>query len=267
MTETIASYVIANNEELHKYDGDNCFTRHCEERSDVAICRIRTILMMKLYISGYGKMGKMIEKIIQTRGLEYAGWSEAVTQTDPALAKECVCIDFTTPDAFRANYKFLAENFKAVVVGTTGWGDIKDEVVAYFEKCGTPMIWATNFSVGVNVMFAVTDYMSKLLGQFGGYSPYMIEMHHCHKLDAPSGTAKTLASFVDTNMGVTTDIQSVRCGEIPGTHTIGFEGLNDRLTLSHEAFSREGFAAGAVEAALRTEGLSGVHEFIELFFE
>ena len=223
--------------------------------------------MMKLYISGYGKMGKMIEKIIQTRGLEYAGWSEAVTQTDPALAKECVCIDFTTPDAFRANYKFLAENFKAVVVGTTGWGDIKDEVVAYFEKCGTPMIWATNFSVGVNVMFAVTDYMSKLLGQFGGYSPYMIEMHHCHKLDAPSGTAKTLASFVDTNMGVTTDIQSVRCGEIPGTHTIGFEGLNDRLTLSHEAFSREGFAAGAVEAALRTEGLTGVHEFIELFFE
>ena len=209
----------------------------------------------------------MIEKIIMSRGLEYAGWSEAVTETDPALAKECVCIDFTTPAAFRANYKFLAENFKAVVVGTTGWMDIKDEVVAYFEKCGTPMIWATNFSVGVNVMFAVTDYMSRLLGQFGGYSPYMIEMHHCHKLDAPSGTARTLASFIDDNMGVTTDIQSVRCGEIPGTHTIGFEGLNDRITLSHEAFSREGFAAGAVEAALRTEGLTGVHEFIELFFE
>ena len=212
-------------------------------------------------------MGKMIEKIIMSRGLEYAGWSEAVTETDPALAKECVCIDFTTPAAFRANYRFLAENFKAVVVGTTGWMDIKDEVVAYFEKCGTPMIWATNFSVGVNVMFAVTDYMSRVLGQFGGYSPFMIEMHHCHKLDAPSGTAKTLAEIVDTNMGVRTDIQSVRCGEIPGTHTIGYEGMNDRITLSHEAFSREGFAAGAVEAALRTEGLTGVHEFKELFFE
>ena len=208
----------------------------------------------------------MIEKIIMSRGLEYAGWSEAVTETDPALAKECVCIDFTTPAAFRANYRFLAENFKAVVVGTTGWSDIKDEVVAYFQKCGTPMIWATNFSVGVNVMFAVTDYMSRLLGQFGGYSPYMIEMHHCHKLDAPSGTAKTLAEIVDANMGVKTDIQSVRCGEIPGTHTIGYEGLNDRITLSHEAFSREGFAAGAVEAALRTEGLTGVHEFKDLFF-
>ena len=219
---------------------------------------------MKLFISGYGKMGKMIEKIILSRNIGYAGWTEAVTETDPALARECVCIDFTTPDAFRANYKFLAENFKAVVVGTTGWADIKDEVTAYFERCGTPMIWATNFSVGVNVFFAVTDYVSRLLAEFGGYSPYMVEMHHCHKLDAPSGTAKTLAGLVDANMGTATDIQSVRCGEIPGIHTIGFEGLNDRITLTHEAFSREGFAVGAVEAALRTEGLSGVHEFREL---
>ena len=216
---------------------------------------------MKLFISGYGKMGKMIEKIILSRGLEYVGWSETVTETDPALAKECVCIDFTTPAAIRANYKFLAENFKAVVIGTTGWSDIKDEVIAYFEKCGTPMIWATNFSIGVNVFFAVTDHISKMLGSTGGYSPYMVEMHHCHKLDAPSGTARSLADIVDANMDVKTDIQSVRCGEIPGIHTIGFEGLNDRITLTHEAFSREGFAAGAVEAALRTEGLSGVCEF------
>ena len=212
-------------------------------------------------------MGRMIEGIILSRGLDYAGWTEAVTETDPALAKECVCIDFTTPVAFMANYRFLAENFKAVVVGTTGWADIRAEVVAYFEKCGTPMIWATNFSVGVNVFFAVTDYVSKLLGQFGGYSPYMVEMHHCHKLDAPSGTARSLADIVDANMGVKTDIQSVRCGEISGIHTVGYEGLNDRITMTHEAFSREGFAVGAVEAALRTEGLSGVHEFKELFFE
>lgn len=216
---------------------------------------------MKILISGYGKMGKMIEKIVLNRGIEYAGWSEAITETDPALAKECVCIDFTTPAAFRSNYKFLAENFKAVVVGTTGWADIKDEVVAYFEKCGTPMIWASNFSIGVNVFFAVTEYISKLLGDAGGYSPYMVEMHHCHKLDAPSGTARSLGDIVDKNMGTQVDIQSVRCGEIPGIHTIGFEGLNDRITMTHEAFSREGFAAGAVEAALRTEGLNGVCEF------
>ena len=222
---------------------------------------------MKFLISGYGKMGKMIERIILSKGLEYAGWSESVTETDPALAKECVCIDFTTPAAFRANYRFLAENFKAVVVGTTGWSDIKDEVISYFEKCGTTMIWASNFSIGVNVFFAVTDHISKILGQIGGYSPYMIEMHHCHKLDAPSGTARSLADIVDANMGVSTDIQSVRCGEIPGIHTVGFEGLNDRITMTHEAFSREGFAAGAVQAALMTEGLEGVHEFKELLLK
>lgn len=216
---------------------------------------------MKIFISGYGKMGKMIEKVVLSRNLDYAGWSEAVTETDPELAKECVCIDFTTPAAFRANYRFLAENFKAVVVGTTGWMDIKDEVIAYFEKCGTPMIWASNFSIGVNVFFAVTEHISKLLGNAGGYSPYMVEMHHCHKLDAPSGTARSLADIVDCNMNTKTDIQSVRCGEIPGIHTIGFEGLNDRITMTHEAFSREGFAAGAVAAALKTEGLTGVHEF------
>lgn len=222
---------------------------------------------MKLLISGYGKMGKMIERIILSKGLEYAGWSEAVAETDPALAKECVCIDFTTPAAFRANYRFLAENFKAVVVGTTGWADIRDEVISYFEKCGTTMIWASNFSIGVNVFFAVTDHISKILGQTGGYSPYMIEMHHCHKLDAPSGTARSLADIVDANMDVKTDIQSVRCGEIPGIHTVGFEGLNDRITMTHEAFSREGFAAGAVQAALMTEGLDGVHEFKELLLK
>lgn len=215
----------------------------------------------KIYISGYGKMGRMIEKIVISKGLEYAGWSEAVSETDPALAKECVCIDFTTPAAFRANYRFLAENFKAVVVGTTGWADIREEVIAYFEECGTPMIWASNFSVGVNAFFAVTEYVSRLLGDAGGYSPYMIEMHHCHKLDAPSGTAKTLADIVDANMGTKIEVQSVRCGEIPGIHTVGFEGANDRITMTHEAFSREGFAAGAIVAALKTEGLTGVHEF------
>ncbi len=211
----------------------------------------------------------MIEQIILSKAaedaaIEYAGWTEAVTETDPALAKECVVIDFTTPDAIRANYRFLAENFKAVVIGTTGWADMKDEVIAYFGKCGTPMIWASNFSIGVNIFFAVTEQISKLMGEFGGYSPYMIEKHHCHKLDAPSGTARSLADIVDANMGTETDIQSVRCGEIPGIHTIGFEGLNDRITIEHEAFSRKGFAAGAVEAALRTEGLAGVKEFKEL---
>lgn len=222
---------------------------------------------MKVVISGYGKMGRMVEKILSGRGIECAGKSEDIQGFDKALAKDCVCIDFTVPSAFKANYRFLAENFKAVVVGTTGWGDIRDEVIAYFGQCGTPMIYASNFSVGVNVLFAATDFLSSMLGKAGGYSPYILEMHHCHKLDAPSGTAKSLEAIVDANMGTKADVEAVRCGEIPGIHTVGFEGTVDRITLRHEAFSREGFASGAVDAALMTEGLSGVHEFKELLFK
>lgn len=219
---------------------------------------------MKVFISGYGRMGRMVEKVLADRGIECVGASEDIQSVDKALAKDSVCIDFTVPEAFRANYRFLAENFKAVVVGTTGWNDIKDEVVRYFRKCGTTMIYASNFSIGVNVFFAVTDHISRILGRTGGYSPYMVEKHHCHKLDAPSGTAKSLADIIDANMGTHTGISSVRCGEIPGIHSIGFEGMNDRITITHEAFSREGFAAGAVQAAMMTEGLEGVHEFRDL---
>ena len=222
---------------------------------------------MKIVISGYGKMGRMVEKILSDRKIECAGCSESIQDFDKKIAKESVCIDFTTPAAFKANYRYLAENFKAVVVGTTGWYDIKEEVTSYFEQCGTPMIWASNFSVGVNVFFALADFVSAQLASAGGYSPYVLEKHHCHKLDAPSGTAKTLADIVGKNMDVQVDCSSVRCGEIPGIHTVGFEGLNDRITIEHEAFSREGFAAGAVEAALRTEGLSGVYEFKEIIFK
>ncbi|MGN1211974.1 MAG: 4-hydroxy-tetrahydrodipicolinate reductase [Candidatus Cryptobacteroides sp.] len=222
--------------------------------------------MIQVIISGYGKMGRMVEEVLSERGVKCVGCSEDITATDPELAHNSVCIDFTTPQAFRANYRFLAENFKAVVVGTTGWNDIRDEVIACFESCGTPMVYASNFSIGVNVLFALTEAAAKLLGNAGGYSPYIVEMHHCHKLDAPSGTAKSLGAIIDDAMGGKTDIQSVRCGEIPGIHTVGFEGLNDRITLTHEAFSRKGFAEGAVAAALKTEGMTGVHEFKELIF-
>ena len=225
------------------------------------------ITNMKIAISGYGKMGHMVEKVLEEKGIECSGKSEDIKTFDKDLAAESVCIDFTTPAAFRENYRFLAENFKAVVVGTTGWNDIRDEVTSYFEKCGTTMIYASNFSIGVNIFFALAGFVSEMMGQTGGYSPYIIEKHHCHKLDAPSGTAKTLGEIVDANMNVHTDIQSVRCGEIPGIHSIGFEGSNDRITITHEAFSREGFAQGAVEAALKTEKFTGVFDFKDIIFK
>ena len=222
---------------------------------------------MKVVISGYGRMGHMIEKTLKDNGIEVAGASEDIASFPASEAKECVCIDFTTPDAFRKNYPVLASNFKAVVVGTTGWDDIRSEVVSCFEKCGTPMIWSSNFSVGVNVFYAAVSLVSNLLGKAGGYSPYILEKHHIHKIDAPSGTAKSLASAVADGMGAEPPVSSVRVGELAGTHTVGFEGLADRITLEHEAFSRQGFASGAVLAARMTEGLTGVHEFKELFFK
>ena len=218
---------------------------------------------MKIVISGYGKMGHMIEDVLLRRGIELALATEDVCSVDPALAAECVCIDFTTPAAFRANYSFLAEHFKAVVVGTTGWDDIMGEVVSCFYAAGTPMIYSSNYSIGVNAVFAALERVSDVLREHG-YTPHIEETHHIHKLDAPSGTAKSMASIVADHLGVRPDITSIREGEVPGTHVVKFKSGVDKIKISHEAFSREGFAEGAVEAALMTEGLKGVHTFKEL---
>lgn len=197
------------------------------------------------------------------RGITVAACSEDVCATDQALARECVCIDFTTPDAFKANYKFLAANFKAVVVGTTGWDDIRPQVIAEFEARGTTLIYSSNFSIGVNAMFAAVEKVSAIL-RGHGYIPHIEETHHIHKLDAPSGTAKTLAGIVSEELGVTPDITSVREGEVPGIHIVKFKSEVDKIKISHEAFSRQGLAEGAVVAALMTEKCSGVHEFKEI---
>lgn len=229
---------------------------------------------MKVVISGYGKMGHMVEQVLLAKGIEYIA-TEDVLSLKEELTKDAVCIDFTTPDAFRNNYKSLASKFKAVVIGTTGWNDIADDVIEAFRSRSTSMVWASNFSIGVNVLFAATELISRKLGEAGSYSPYIVETHHIHKLDAPSGTARSLAELVDKGMmgkesasvGVinpAVDIQSIRCGEIAGIHTVGFEGVNDRITISHEAFSRAGFAQGAVLAAEKINQLEGIYEFREL---
>ena len=218
---------------------------------------------MKVIISGYGKMGHMVEAVLQRRGIELVEASEDVCAIPKEVAKECVCIDFTTPEAFRANYKTLAANFKAVVVGTTGWYDMKADVFAAFEAAGTPMIWGSNFSVGVIALFAGIARTCQVL-KGHGYTPHVEEIHHIHKLDAPSGTAKSIGVLISDFLGEEPKIDSQRIGEVPGTHTAEFLSAVDKLTFTHEAFSRQGFAEGAVDAALMTEGLSGCHEFKDL---
>lgn len=218
---------------------------------------------MKVIISGYGKMGHMVESVLQRRGITLVMATEDVCSVPREIAKDCVCIDFTTPAAFRNNYKTLAENFKAVVVGTTGWYDIKEDVFSAFENEGTALVWASNFSIGVNAFFAAVERTCEVL-KGNGYSPSVSEIHHIHKLDAPSGTAKSIASIISDTLGEVPPIDAQRIGEVPGTHTATFTSGVDKLTFTHEAFSREGFAEGAVAAAIIADEIKGVHEFKDL---
>ena len=219
--------------------------------------------MVRVIISGYGKMGHMIEKELRNQGIELVLASEDIQSVSAATARECVCIDFTTPSAFRENYGFIATHFKAAVIGTTGWNDILPQVREAFLAAGTPMIYASNFSLGVNALFAAVERVSEML-RGAGYDCTIEETHHIHKLDAPSGTARTLGEIVAGSLGVAPEIRSFREGEVPGIHCVELVSSCDRLTLKHEAFSREGLAKGAVAAALLTEGLQGVHEFSTL---
>ena len=229
-------------------------------------------------------MGRMVEKALAERGIPCAGWSEDIASFDPAVARESVCIDFTTPDAFRTNYPILAARFKAVVVGTTGWYDSKEEVFACFRKAGTPLIWASNFSVGVTVLSAAVELVSKLLARAGGYAPYIVEKHHCHKLDAPSGTALALFNAVrevrpsaEANCGRSgqgkrtkdeVGIHAIRMGNIVGVHEVMIGTQNERITLKHEAFSRGVFAEGSLKAAAFLIGkASGLYNMKDLLSE
>jgi len=219
---------------------------------------------MKAVISGYGKMGKEIKEILKFRNHTCVDIADNSDQLESVSFPDAVCIDFTTPDAFRKNYKTIADNFGAAVVGTTGWTDISEDVRKYFNDRNKTLIYASNFSIGVNIFFKINELAAKLVSKLSDYDSYIIELHHNQKLDAPSGTAKTLGNILKEVLGKDIDIQSVRSGKIPGIHETGFESDVDRIILRHEAFSRKGFAEGAVTAAEWTEELKGVFEFRDI---
>lgn len=223
--------------------------------------------MINIVISGYGKMGKEIFSILKEREDVALHTTDDICGFDPATAAGAVCIDFTSPEAFRKNYRFIADSFRAAVIGTTGWSDIKDEVTGYFRERGKTMIYASNFSVGVNIFFELARISSALVASAGDYDAYITELHHKFKLDSPSGTAMTLAGIVESETGKKPAVQSVRCGHIPGIHNLGFESADDRIMLSHEAFSRRGFAAGAVNAAFWALERDGIFDFSTILRE
>ena len=236
---------------------------------------------MKIALIGYGKMGKTIEQIALQRGHQIVSIIDINNTADfdsEAFRSADVAIEFTTPATALNNYMRCFAANVPVVSGTTGWLDHLDEVKAKCEQEGKTFFYASNFSVGVNIFFALNRYLAKIMNNFPAYDVRMTEVHHIHKLDAPSGTAITLAEgileHIDRKKRWTLEtaeqptdlpIHAIREGEVPGIHEIVYESEADTISIKHDAKSRAGFALGAVIAAEFTAGKKGFLGINDLF--
>lgn len=225
---------------------------------------------MGIVLIGHGKMGRAIYEIAEDYSQKISEVFETSESLENVEPSKNVCIDFTNADAFGKNYKLIADKFDAAVVGTTGWDAIQNEVFDYFTARDKTLIYASNFSLGVNIFFQIVEITSKLLSKFGHYDPYLVEMHHKQKKDAPSGTAQVLYRILRSNFGDVSSPVSVRSGQIKGIHEIGFESSVDKIVVKHEAYSRRGFAEGAllaVELASTTKGVWSFRDLLESKFK
>ena len=223
---------------------------------------------MKIALLGYGKMGKVIERIALERGHEIVLKKDEFN-TYEGLSNADVAIDFSVPMAAVENISNCFHANVPVVSGTTGWLDRYDEIIALcYEKKGG-FISSSNFSLGVNLFFELNDYLAKIMAPYTSYSVAMEEIHHTQKLDAPSGTAISLAKGVIENSKYTNwtldqaaaneiHIEALRIADVPGTHTVTYNSEVDSIEIKHTAHNREGFALGAVIAAEWLAGKQGV---------
>jgi len=223
---------------------------------------------MNIALFGYGKMGKMIEQIAMDRGHAIVAKIGANSE-DIDYGTMDVAIDFSTPNAAFDNIKDCFENGVPVISGTTGWLSRYSEAVDLCSEKGSAFIYASNFSLGVNIFFELNAHLAKMMANLDQYRVSMEEIHHTQKLDAPSGTAITLAEGIINNSAYekweldsagdkTIPIKSIREGMIPGTHSIAYESDVDKIEITHVAHNREGFALGAVIAAEWIQGKKGV---------
>jgi 4-hydroxy-tetrahydrodipicolinate reductase len=227
---------------------------------------------MRVGIVGTGRMGREIEALATARG-HHVVWALGAADnrggaglTPERLAGSDVVFEFTTPGAAIENLLRLAIAGARVVCGTTGWAKDLPQITQAFLGGPGALVHAANFSVGVRHLFDLATRAARLFGP-AGYAGYLVEEHHAEKRDAPSGTARTIASLVELAGGGTIPVTSVRAGTIPGTHRLVFESPEDEVEIIHRARSRAGFAKGAVWAAERIAGRSGVFEFGELLAE
>jgi len=230
---------------------------------------------MKIALIGYGKMGKEIERCANEKGIAVSAvFDQNKPVTVQAVYDAEVCIDFSVPSAVLANIGIYAEAKKNAVVGTTGWLEHLDEVKRIVQNSGMGLLYASNFSIGVNVFFKMIQYASKRMNEFNDYDAFVHEIHHHQKLDSPSGTAMSLAKIMiekidrkktilsETSKGkINSDqlhVTSSRAGSVPGTHIVTFDSPADSIELKHTARNRSGFALGALHAAQWIQGKTGV---------
>ncbi len=227
---------------------------------------------MNIALIGYGKMGKTIEEIALSRGHKIVSIIDVDNQSDfdsDAFRSADVAIEFSTPATAFDNINKAFDQGVAVVSGTTGWLDRMPEIEERCKDGKAAFFYSSNYSLGVNIFFALNKHLAKIMNRFEAYEPSMKEIHHIHKLDHPSGTAITLADGLIANIDRKTSwsetpendsqlkIVAERVGEVPGTHIIEYRSQEDAIRIEHEAFSRRGFALGSVVAAEWLKGKKG----------
>ena len=223
---------------------------------------------MKIALLGYGKMGQVIERIAVERGHEIVLKKDEFNTYD-GLSTADVAIDFSVPSAAVDNISNCFHANVPVISGTTGWLEHYDEMAALCKEKNGGFISSSNFSLGVNLFFELNEYLAKMMSKFESYKVEMEEIHHTQKLDAPSGTAISLAKGVIENSNYTNwtmeeaknneiHIEALRIGTVPGTHTVTYNSPIDSIEIKHTAHNREGFALGAVIAAEWIVGKHGI---------
>lgn len=229
---------------------------------------------MKIALIGYGKMGQEIEKIALSRGHQVVciiKKHEEEKFSSPEFVSADVAIEFTSPASALGNFKHCFERNIPVVSGTTGWLEHLDEVKHLCSQENKTLFYTSNFSIGMNIFFAMNTFLARIMNQYPQYDVSMQEIHHIHKLDAPSGTALSLAQDIIAQVDRKVDwsmqspspekslyIDAIRTGEVPGTHSITYASEVDSITIQHEAHNRKGFALGAVLAAEFSVGKQGL---------
>ncbi len=228
---------------------------------------------MRIVIVGHGRMGLAVATLASARGhaihavIDAADNAGGRALTPALLAGADVAVEFTRPDAAMANIERLIEAGIPTVTGTTGWHTELERITALVGHRGGALLHASNFSLGVHLFLrAARDLALRFAGR-PGFDAFILEEHHAAKLDAPSGTARELQAAVrGADPAQTFPVTSVRAGATPGTHVVAYDGLYERVTLSHEARSRDGFAAGALAAAEWLPGHPGVHTVEDMLF-